>query len=235
MQNKYLKLSIIIPIFNEKDTILDILKKIDAVELPIEKEVVIVDDFSTDGTRDVLLTLDQEKYKVVLKENNAGKGSAIKRGLKVATGDLIIFQDADLEYDPEDYHAMIQPLLEGRAEAVNGVRQENKAKLRPLYYRVSSFGNNVITFLTNILFFHNAKEYEGCYKVFTKRLLDQITIRTDGFAYDNELVCKVLKRGIKMVDVPIHYYPRSYEAGKKIKMKDGLKILWTIIKYRFID
>lgn len=230
-----MKLSIIIPIFNEEDTILKILKKIDEVELSVEKEVVIVDDFSTDGTRDVLLGLDQKKYKVVLKECNAGKGSAIKAGLKIATGDIVIFQDADLEYDPEDYKEMIRPILENRTEAVNGVRQENRGKLRPLYYRVSSFGNNIITLLTNILFFHDAKEYEGCYKAFTKRLLDEITIRTDGFAYDNELVCKVLKRGIKMVDVPIHYYPRSYEAGKKIKIKDGFKILWTIIKYRFVD
>ena len=230
-----MKLSIIIPIYNEKDTILEILKKIEAVKLSVDKEVIIVDDYSIDGTRDVLGTLDKSKYTLVLKDKNGGKGSAIKAGIAVATGDMVIFQDADLEYDPEDYPAMIQPVLDGRTEAVLGVRHDNREKLRPLYYRISSLGNNVITFLTNVLFWNNASEYEGCYKVFRKSLLDKITIHTDGFAYDNELVCKVLKRGIKTVDVPIRYYPRNYASGKKIKLKDGFKILWTIVRYRFVD
>lgn len=230
-----MKLSIIIPVYNEKGTILEILKKIEAVKLDVEKEVVIVDDFSTDGTRDMLDTLDKNKYTVVLKEKNGGKGSAVKAGISVATGDMVIFQDADLEYDPEDYPAMIQPVLDGRTEAVLGVRNSKDRTLHSVYYDVSSFGNTIITLLTNALYGNNASEYEGCYKVFTKSLLNKIVIHTDGFAYDNELVCKVLKRGVKTVDVPIRYYPRSYEAGKKIRMKDGFKILWTIIKYRFVD
>lgn len=230
-----MKLSIIIPAYNEKDTILEILKKIEAVKLSVDKEIVIVDDYSTDGTRDVLASLDKVKYKVVLKEKNEGKGSALKAGIKIATGDLIIFQDADLEYDPQDYEAMIKPVIEGQTEVAIGVRQKNRRKLRPLYYLASSFGNSLITILTNLLFWNNSAEYEGCYKVFTKDLLDKITVNADGFAYDNELVCKVLKRGIKTVDVPIRYYPRNYASGKKIKFKDGFKILWAIIKYRFVD
>lgn len=230
-----MKLSIIIPVYNEKDTILEILKKIEAVKLSIDKEIILVDDFSIDGTRDILDNLDKLKYKVVFKEKNGGKGSAVKVGIEVATGDIVIFQDADLEYDPEDYPAMIQPVLNGQTEAVLGVRNSKDRTLHSAYYDVSSFGNTIITLLTNVLYWNNASEYEGCYKVFTKKLLDNITIKTDGFAYDNELVCKVLKRGVKTVDVPIRYYPRSYEAGKKIKLKDGFKILWTIIKYRFVD
>ncbi len=231
----YTKLSVVIPVFNEKNTILEIIKRVEEADAGISKEIVLVDDYSTDGTRQVLGSLDQTKYKVVLKEKNGGKGSAVKAGIRAATGDLVIFQDADLEYDPNDYKAMVKPVLDGQSVAVMGVRYENREKLKPMYYRVSSLGNKAITILTNLLYLNNAGEYEGCYKVFTKELLDSININSDGFEYDNELVCKVLKKGIKTVDVPIHYYPRSYEEGKKIKIKDGLKILWTIIKYRFIN
>lgn len=233
-----MKLSILIPAYNEKKTILEILKRIDKVVLAVEKEIVIVDDYSIDGTRDILSALDSSRYKVVLQEKNSGKGAAIRAGLREATGDLVIFQDADLEYDPEDYRAMIQPILDGKTEVVLGVRvyaNRDKIKYRSLYYFISWCGGELITWTTNILFRNHAGEYEGCYKAFTKRLLDTVEIKANGFEIDNELVCKILKKGYKTVDVPIGYFPRSYEEGKHIRWKDGLIILWTIVKYRFVD
>ena len=233
-----MKLSIIIPVYNEKKTILEILRRIDSAPLDIEKEVVIVDDCSSDGTQDALRVLDKNRYKIVLKKDNGGKGAAIKTGLQEATGDIVIFQDADLEYDPADYPAMIQPIIDGKTEVVLGVRNKknrNTIKYKSLYLWISWFGGELITLITNVLFRNNAGEYEGGYKAFTKRLLDTIDIKTNRFAYDNELVCKILKKGCKTTDVPIKYFPRSYEEGKHIRVIDGLKILWTIIKYRFVD
>lgn len=233
-----MKLSIIIPVYNEKKTILEVLRRIDGVVLNVGKEVVIVDDCSTDGTQDILRILDKNKYKIVLKKKNEGKGAAIKVGLREATGDIVIFQDADLEYDPGDYRAMIQPILDSKTEIVLGVRTKadrNKLKYKSLYNWISWLGGKVITWTTNILFWNNASEYEGCLKAFTKKLLDSIEVKANGFEYDNELVCKILKRGHKTIDIPIKYFPRDYNEGKHIKLQDGIKILWTIIKYRFVD
>ncbi len=230
------KLSIIIPVFNESQTLTPLLKKIENVRAGMDKEIIIVDDGSTDSTRRILVDL-RRRYKVIFKEKNEGKGSALKAGIANATGDFVIFQDADLEYDPYDYPAMIQPILDGKTEAVMGVRafQDKIFRHKSLSYWLSWFGNEIITWTTNFLFSNKAGEYEGCYKAFTKQLLSKIEVKTNGFAYDNELVCKILKKGYKTVDVPIHYYPRTYEQGKKIKAKDGFIILWTIIKCRFVD
>ncbi len=233
------KLSIVIPAYNEKNTIAEILKKIEAVNLGnIEKEIIIVDDGSTDGTREILRGLERSgKYKIIYQEKNKGKGAAIRAGFKEAAGDFVIIQDADLEYDPEDYPAMLKPALNGRSEVMLGVRiqpDSDEKKHRSLYW-LSWFGNKFITWTTNWLYWNNAGEYEACYKVFSKRLIDAIKVRTDNFDFDNELVCKILKKGYKTVDVPVHYYPRSYEEGKKINWRHGVLILWTIVKYRFID
>lgn len=230
------KLSIIIPAYNEKNTIEEIIRRIKAVELGgIEKEIIVVDDGSKDGTRDILKTISGIRY--IFHEKNLGKGGAVKTGINNATGDLVIIQDADLEYDPNDYSAMIQPIIDGSTEVTNGVRiqpEKDERKKKSLYW-ASWFGNNLITLTTNFLYWHNAGEYEGCYKVFTKKLLNSIEIKTNDFDFDNELVCKILKRGIKPIDVPIHYYPRSYDEGKKINWKHGVKILGTIIKTRFFE
>lgn len=230
-----MKLSIIIPAFNEKSTILEILKRIEGVDLGLEKEIIIVDDCSTDGTADILKGLDKSQYKIILKNKNEGKGSAIKTGLAQAQGEFVIFQDADIEYDPRDYPAMIRPILDGETEVVLGIRikpERDERKRKSLYW-LSFIGNKLITWTTNLLFWNNAGEYEGCYKAFTKRLLDTVSITANGFEYDNELICKILKKGYKTIDVPIRYYPRNYETGKKINWKDGFKILLTIIKERF--
>jgi dolichol-phosphate mannosyltransferase len=233
----YRKLSIIIPTYNELKTLPLILESVERAALPLEREIVIVDDYSRDGSREWLESV-RGKYKVILKDKNSGKGSSLKRGIQEATGDIIIFQDADLEYDPEDYSDMIRPILESRTEITLGVRIESdhaKYKWKSPYYMASWFGNKLITWTTNLLYWNNAGEYEGCYKAFTKRALDEITIESDGFDVDNEIVCKLLKKGYKTVDVPIRYYPRGYEEGKHIRWSDGLKILWTIVKWRFQD
>ncbi len=230
-----MKLSIIIPAYNERNTILEILKQIESVDLGMKKEIIIVDDCSTDGTSEILKALDGNQYKIILKNKNEGKGAAIKTGLAQAQGELVIFQDADIEYDPRDYPAMIQPILDGKTEVVLGIRikPEWDERRRKSLYWLSFIGNKLITWTTNLLFWNNAGEYEGCYKAFTKRLLDTVSITANGFEYDNELICKILKKGYKTIDVPIRYYPRNYETGKKIKWQDGFKILLTIIKERF--
>lgn len=231
-----MKLSIIIPAFNEKNTIEKLLKAVKAAPLGgIEKEIVVVDDGSTDGTREILKKTLGIIY--IFHEKNLGKGGAVKTGFKNATGDIVIIQDADLEYDPNDYLAMIKPILNGRTEAVLGVRvqPEHDARRHKSLYWFSWFGNEVITWLTNALYRANIEEYEGCYKAFTKKLVASIEIKTNNFDFDNELVCKILKRGYKIITVPIKYYPRNYEEGKKINWKHGFLILWTIVKNKFYE
>lgn len=231
------KLSIIIPAFNEIKTIEEIIRRVKKVSLPLGlgAEIVVVDDGSNDGTREILKTIPNIRY--IFHEKNLGKGGAVKTGFKAATGDMLIIQDADMEYDPNDYLAVIQPILDGRTEVTNGVRIENRLREsnRISVGVLGWLGNQVITFTINWLYWNNAGEYEGCYKAFTKKLVDQIEVKTNNFDYDNELICKILKRGYKTIDVPIHYYPRSYHEGKKINWKHGFIILWTVIKTRFVD
>ncbi len=230
------KLSIVIPAYNEKNTIEEIIRRINAVDLGgVEKEIIVVDDGSRDGTRDILKNIPTIRY--IFHEKNLGKGGAVKTGIKNATGDMLIIQDADLEYDPQDYRAMIQPLVDGKTEVTNGVRiqpDRDERKKKSLYW-LSRFGNDLITMTTNLLYGVRLGEYEGCYKVFSKKLLDSIKIETNDFDFDNELMCKILKRGVVPIDVPIHYYPRSYAEGKHINWKHGVKILGTIIRTRFQD
>ena len=227
-------LSIIIPAFNEKNTIEELIRQIKMVVLEgIDKEILVVDDGSKDGTREILTRIPDIRY--IFHERNIGKGGAVKTGFRHSTGDIVIIQDADLEYDPEDYSAMIRPILDGRTEVVNGVRiqpDKDGRKHKSLYW-MSWIGNNLITWTTNLLYWNSAKEYEGCYKAFTRNLLTGLEIKTNNFDFDNELICKILKRGHTIVDVPIRYYPRNYEEGKKINWKHGVLILWTIIKCRF--
>ena len=231
-----MKLSIIIPAYNEAKTLSQIIQKVKDVKLEdVQKEIIVVDNASVDATNEILKSI--SGIKVITLNPNRGKGGAVKAGFKEATGDMVIIQDADLEYDPEDYPAVIKPILEGKTEVTNGVRiqpDHDRRKHKSLYW-FSWFGNHLITWTTNTLYGNNAGEYEGCYKAFTKRLLDTIEVKTNDFDFDNELICKILKKGYKPMDVPIRYYPRNYEEGKKINWKHGVKILKTIVKYRFTD
>lgn len=228
------KLSIIIPSYNEETTIEEIIKRVKAVNLgDIEKEIIVIDDGSKDKTREILKGLDGIRY--IFHKKNLGKGGAVKTGFREASGDILIIQDADLEYDPGDYPAVIKPILERKTEVVLGVRiqpQHDARRHKPMYW-LSWLGNNMITWATNWLYWNNAGEYEGCYKAFTKKIIASITIETNDFDFDNELVSKILRKGYRTVDVPIRYFPRNYEEGKKIHWKHGVKILWTIFKWRF--
>ena len=233
---KYRKLSVIIPAYNEAQTIEEILSRVKNVVLgDLEKEIIVVDDGSRDGTRDILRRIMGIHY--VFHERNKGKGGAIKTGISTATGDILLIQDADLEYDPEDYRVMIQPILAGETEFVMGSRfllqkihffTEHGAPFFSHY-----IGNKLITWTTNFLYGQQFTDYEGCYKAFTAALAREIPIRTDGFAFDNELICKTLRRRHRIKEVPIRYKSRLYTDGKKITWRDGLKILWIILKCRF--
>lgn len=229
-----MKLSIVVPAYNERKTIEELIRRVEAADIgALRKEILVVDDGSSDGTRDLLARIPDIHY--IFHQSNLGKGGAVKTGFRYATGDIILIQDADLEYDPNDYRAMIQPIIDQKTEVTLGVRIQPKrdARRQKSLYWLSWVGNKLITWTTNWLYWNNAGEYEGCYKAFTKRLLDSIEVTTNDFDFDNELVCKILRKGYRTVDVPIRYYPRNYEQGKKIHWQHGLKILWTIVKWRF--
>jgi glycosyltransferase involved in cell wall biosynthesis len=231
-----MKLSIIIPVFNEKNTILELLRKVEAVDLnslDFKKEIIIVDDCSTDGTREILDSLG-DKYKIIYHSKNQGKGAAIKTGLKWASGDYIIIQDADLEYDPKDYKTLLEYALKNNAEVVYGSRNLNPENKHSnlLYY----LGGIFFTWLTNILYGIRITDESTGYKMFKTDLLKTIPLKSKRFEFCPEITAKIAKRGIKIHEVPINYSPRPVKAGKKISWwKDGLKTAWTLIKYRFID
>ena len=232
-----MKLSVVIPAYNEERTIAEMIQRVKAVDLgAIDLEIVVVDDGSTDRTREILKTI--PGIRVVLHERNSGKGAAVKSGFRTATGDIVLIQDADLEYDPQDYPALLQPIIDGRAEATMGsrfilerIQFFGKGAKSPFFTHY--IGNVLIVRLTNALYRHSATDYEGCYKAFSKSVVDSIPIAANGFEYDNELICKLLRRGHRIAEVPITYRPRTYEEGKKIKWQDGVRMVWTIVKWRF--
>lgn len=236
-------LSVIIPAYNEEKTIREIVEKVKSV--PPRKEIIIVDDGSRDSTPRILDELKageqlSEYFSgfTIVHKSNGGKGSSLDAGVQAARGDIVIFQDADLEYDPADYEIVIQPIARGEVQAVIGSRILKKQNIwvggKPSFaYLRNHIGIRLITWLTNVLFWNNATDYEGCYKAFRTSLIQKIPIEARGFEYDNELLCKIMRLGYKVKEVPIRYYPRSYAEGKKIKVRDGLIILWTIVKWRF--
>jgi glycosyltransferase involved in cell wall biosynthesis len=231
------KLSVVIPAYNEERTIAETIDRVKAVDLgPLDREIIVVDDGSKDRTREILKTIPD--IRVVLHERNSGKGAAVKSGFRAATGDIVIIQDADLEYDPQDYRPMVQPIVDGRADVVIGsrfIRERlqffGKGAKSPFFTHY--IGNILIVRLTNALYRQSATDYEGCYKAFSKSIIDSLPIDANGFEYDNELICKLLRRGYRMAEVPITYRPRTYEEGKKIKWQDGVRMMWTIVKWRF--
>lgn len=225
-------LSIIIPVYNEEKTLEKILKKVEEVELPeITKEIILIDDCSTDKSREILKNL-ENKYKVFYQEVNQGKGAAITRGFKESTGDIVIVQDADLEYDPQDYRKLLQPILEKSAQVVYGSRFSGGDTRRVLFYW-HSLGNKFLTAFSNMLTNLTLTDMEVCYKLFTREAIDKIwpKLTSKRFGIEPEMTALVAKNKFVIYEVGISYHGRTYEEGKKINWKDGFSALWCIIKF----
>ena len=227
-----MNLSVIIPVYNEVKNIEEIVKRVEASKLA--KEIVIVDDGSQDGTRDILKKLgNKKKVNVVLHEKNQGKGAAVVTGMKTATGDILLIQDADLEYDPRDYPALLQPIEEGLADVVYGSRFLGAAHRVTMFWH--QVANQMLTFMTNILYNSILTDMETGYKVFRREVIEGIHIRSKRFNFEPEFTAKILKRKFRIFEVPITFNPRDYAEGKKIKMKDAFEAVWALIRYRFTD
>ncbi len=225
-----LVLSIIIPVYNEKDTIEQIVQRVLEVDT-LKKEIIIVDDCSTDGTRVVLEEIAEKVSKIVYHPENQGKGAAIRTGIKEATGDFLIVQDADLEYDPQEYPVLLSPLLNKDADVVYGSRFLTSQEHRVLYFW-HSVGNHFLTFLSNMFSNLNLTDMETCYKVFRTHIIKQINIKENRFGFEPEITAKIAKiPNIRIYEVGISYHGRTYSEGKKISWKDGLRAIWCIIKY----
>lgn len=224
-------LSIVIPVFNEKETIHDILEAVSAT--PFRKEILIIDDGSTDGTRDILDTLQLDSVKVFMHDKNQGKGAALQTGFSHATGDIVLIQDADLEYDPQEYPVLLKPILDGKADVVYGSRFAGHGAHRVLYFWHYA-GNRFLTFLSNLFTNLNLTDMETCYKVFTKEALAGIKIQEKRFGFEPEITAKMARKKLRIYEVPISYYGRTYEEGKKINWKDGVRALWCIVKYNLL-
>jgi len=230
-----MKLSVIIPVFNEKSTIGEIIKKVEKV--PVEKEIIVVDDGSTDGTSNILKKVAEEKkinnkIKIILKEKNEGKGSAIREGFKYATGDVVVIQDADLEYEPSDWIKMLKVMDEKKADVVYGSRILGRGKKSSLVFYL---GGRILSIITNFLYRAEITDEPTCYKMFRTEIIKNLNLKCNGFEFCPEVTAKIRKKGIKIYEVPINYNPRSIKEGKKIRWKDGLFAIWTLIKYKFTD
>jgi len=226
-----MKLSVVVPVFNEKATVAEIIDRIRATNLSME--LIVVDDGSTDGTRDVLKGVSGKIDHLLLQERNAGKGAALKAGFAVATGDVVIIQDADLEYDPEDYHELLKPITKADADLVLGSRLTG-AKPQRAYYYWHYVGNRVITFIARVLSNTTLIDIYTCYKVFQREQLTGLEVKSDGFEFDAEMLAILLKRRLVVYEVPISYYGRSYGEGKKIKWYHTVLVVWNLVKYRFV-
>ena len=224
-------LTVIIPVYDEISTIEEILKQVLAVD--VKKELVIVDDGSTDGTREWLKNWDKpENVSIYFHKKNSGKGAALQTGIKYAKGDYIVFQDADLEYNPEEYSRLLDPILRGKADVVYGSRFKGEHRAFMFHHYV---GNKFLTMMTNILYNTCLTDMETCYKMFRREVLEGIRLRSRRFDVEPEITAKIHKRGYKVYEVPISYSGRDFDEGKKISWKDGFVAIWTLLKYRFFD
>jgi glycosyltransferase involved in cell wall biosynthesis len=223
-----MKLSVIVPVYNEKKTIRETYKRIRAVDL--DKEIILVDDFSTDGTRDIIKEFEDDNTKIYFHEKNTGKGAALRTGFQKATGDILVIQDADLEYDPSEYPKLIRPIIEGKADVVYGSRFAGGEYHRILFFW-HMVGNKFLTLLSNIFTNLNLTDMETCYKVFKREVYEKIKIEENRFGVDPEITAKVAKLGARIYEVGISYAGRSYGEGKKIGWKDGVSAIRCIIKY----
>jgi glycosyltransferase involved in cell wall biosynthesis len=230
--NLAMNLSVIIPIFNEAKTIDIILNRVLATDLATE--IILVDDFSSDGSRDLLSSLQGNKgVRVILHDKNLGKGAAVRTGISAATGDVILIQDADLEYDPRDYPVLLRPIEEGLAKVVYGSRFLGGPRRVTMFWHM--LANKLLTFATNLLYNTILSDMETGYKVFRREVLLGIKLRANRFDFEPEFTAKILKRKEHIYEVPISFNPRDYSEGKKIKMKDAFTAFWALLKYRFVD
>ena len=226
-----MRLSVVIPVFNEKDTIRQLHESVRAV--PVDKEIIVVDDFSTDGTRDIVRGLADDMTRVVLHERNRGKGAALRTGFRHATGDIVIVQDADLEYDPSQYPKLIKPILDGKADVVYGSRFLT-GDFRRVHFFWHMVGNKLLTLLSNMFTNLNLTDMETCYKVFRREVLQKIDIEEDRFGFEPEITAKVAKLDVRIYEIGISYSGRTYKEGKKIDWKDGVSALRCIFKYNLL-
>ena len=221
-------LSIVIPVYNERETISDILTAVEAT--PFRKEIIVVDDGSSDGTRELLAAMQYANLKILLHDRNQGKGAALQTGFSHATGNIIIIQDADLEYDPEEYPVLLKPILDGKADVVYGSRFAGHGAHRVIYFW-HYVGNRFLTLLSNLFTNLNLTDMETCYKVFTREALAGVNIKEKRFGFEPEITAKMAKKKLRIYEVPISYYGRTYEQGKKIDWRDGVRAIWCILKY----
>lgn len=231
------KITILIPVFNEAMTLKEILKKVDEAKFGgLKKEIILIDDGSTDGTVDILKDLEKlsDKYKIFYHDKNAGKGAALRTGFEHMTGDITVIQDADLEYEPCDYEPLIKLILEGRADVVYGSRLSGGKPSRSFMF-THLLGNKLLTLMTNILYNTTLSDMETCYKAFRTEFIKDIKIKSNRFDFEPEITAKVLKRGARLYELPISYYGREYGEGKKITWKDGFHAIWALVKFRFVD
>jgi len=242
-----MKLSVIMPVYNEIETIAEILRRVRAVQLTVpvgfglengmvvefKREIVVVDDGSTDGTREYLRTLeDAPGVVIIFHERNQGKGAAVRTGLEHASGDVMLIQDADLEYDPREYPALLQPIAEDRSQVVYGSRFRGGPTKAMFFWHM--IGNHFLTLVTNVLYDTILSDMETCYKVFTREVAEQLDLKSPGWGFDPEITAQILKRGYRIYEVPISYTGREFEEGKKIGWRDAFTVLWTLLKHRFV-
>ncbi|HWY57852.1 MAG TPA: glycosyltransferase family 2 protein [Terriglobales bacterium] len=225
-----MKLSVVIPVYNERPTLRSVVERV--LALPLELEVLCVDDGSGDGSREILAELQTQysQVRVFLQPKNLGKGAALRRGIQQSRGDFVVIQDADLEYDPADYPLLLEPLIQGKADVVYGSRFLGAAPHRVLYFW-HSVGNRLLTLLSNCLTNINLSDMETCYKVFRREVIQSIPIEEDRFGFEPEITVKIAKRRLRIYEVGISYWGRTYEEGKKIGWKDGVRALWCLLKY----
>jgi glycosyltransferase involved in cell wall biosynthesis len=228
-----MSLSVVMPVYNEKATVATILERVESTGLATE--IILVDDGSTDGTREVLQESAPQHptLKLLLHERNLGKGAAIQTGIKAATQDLVLIQDADLEYDPRDYPALLAPIQEGKAEVVFGSRFLGGPRRTTMFWHMVA--NQMLTFMTNILYNSILSDMETGYKLFRREILQSIPLHCRRFDFEPEITAKLLKRRIRIFEVPISFNPREYDEGKKIGLRDAFAAVWTLLKYRFVD